>query len=138
MIKLTKEEKKQIYYSVMESLQNMLLNHLNELSNYTVKKTAEKALVRQNKLLRRDPATDKYVVDKDAFKESNKLTKEDDIKKFLEEKVKDINKTMPNYKFIKDITITTEPLIKTTTLKIKRFEEMKKLGLSKTEQTPGK
>jgi hypothetical protein len=68
MIKLTKEEKKQVYYAVMESLQNMLLNHLNELSNYTVKNAAEKALVRQNKLLRRDPATDKYVVDKDAFK----------------------------------------------------------------------
>lgn len=78
------------------------------------------------------------VYDKDAFKESNKLTKEDDIKKFLEEKVKDINKTMPNYKFIKDITVTTEPLIKTTTLKIKRFEELKKLGLSKTEKTSGK
>jgi hypothetical protein len=69
MIKLTKEEKKQVYYAVMESLQNMLLNHLNELSNYTVKKASEKALVRQNKLLRRDPATDKYIVDKDAFKE---------------------------------------------------------------------
>ena len=69
MIKLTKEEKKQVYYAVMEALQNMLLNHLNELSNYTVKKASEKALVRQNKLLRRDPATDKYVVDKDAFKE---------------------------------------------------------------------
>ena len=47
----------------------MLLNHLNELSNYTVKTAAEKALLRQNKLLRRDYATEKYVVDKDAFKE---------------------------------------------------------------------
>ena len=36
---------------------------------------------------------------------------------------------MPNYKFIKEVYITTEPLIKTTTLKIKRFEEMKKMGI---------
>jgi len=69
MLKLTKEEKKKVYYDVMEALQTMLLNQLNELSNFTVKKAAEKALVRQNKLLRRDPATDKYVIDKDAFKE---------------------------------------------------------------------
>lgn len=69
MLKLTKEEKKKIYYDVMEALQTMLLNQLNELSNFTVKKAAEKASVRMNKLLQRDPATDKYIINKDAFKE---------------------------------------------------------------------
>ena len=34
---------------------------------------------------------------------------------------------MPTYKYVKEITITQEELIKTTTLKIKRFEEMKKI-----------
>ena len=36
-----------------------------------------------------------------------------------------INKQMPAYKYIRDIIITDSPLIKTTTLKIKRHEEMK-------------
>ena len=34
---------------------------------------------------------------------------------------------MPNYKHIKKIVITDEPMIKTTTQKIKRHEEMKKI-----------
>ncbi len=41
-------------------------------------------------------------------------------------KIKEINKTLPKYKYIKHMTITKEPLIKTTTNKIKRNEEMKK------------
>ena len=36
-----------------------------------------------------------------------------------------INKQMPAYKYIRDIIVTDTPLIKTTTLKIKRHEEMK-------------
>ena len=32
---------------------------------------------------------------------------------------------MPAYKYIREITITGEELIKTTTQKIKRFEEIK-------------
>ena len=71
----------------------------------------------------------KMVYDEALFKEIHKLSKEEDIKEFLDEKIKEINKTMPNYKFIKEVYITTEPLIKTTTLKIKRFEEMKKMGI---------
>ena len=51
------------------------------------------------------------------------------------EKIKEINKTMPNYKFIKEVHVTTEPLIKTTTLKIKRFEEMKKMGIDAKPKT---
>jgi long-chain acyl-CoA synthetase len=39
-----------------------------------------------------------------------------------------INKSMPSYKYIKEIIVTDEPLIKTTTQKIKRFEEMKKIN----------
>lgn len=38
-----------------------------------------------------------------------------------------INKQMPAYKYIRQILISTEPLIKTTTQKIKRNEEMKKM-----------
>ena len=38
-----------------------------------------------------------------------------------------MNKTMPKYKYVKELIITEEPLIKTTTLKIKRHEEIKKV-----------
>ena len=42
-------------------------------------------------------------------------------------KVKEINKTMPPYKEIRGITLTKESLIKTTTGKIKRNENLKKV-----------
>lgn len=45
------------------------------------------------------------------------------------EEVKNINKTLPIYKHIKEIVVTKEPLIKTTTHKIKRYQEMKKIKL---------
>ena len=38
-----------------------------------------------------------------------------------------INKSMPAYKYIREIIVTQEPLIKTTTQKIKRHEELKKI-----------
>ena len=48
-----------------------------------------------------------------------------------EKEIKKINKTMPAYKYIRNVMITEEELIKTTTLKIKRHEEMKKILNSK-------
>ena len=38
-----------------------------------------------------------------------------------------INKSMPAYKYIREIIVTDEPLIKTTTQKVKRHEEIKKI-----------
>lgn len=69
----------------------------------------------------------KVVYDPKFMKETLNLTKEEDIKDKLWNDIKEINKTMPKYKYIKKLIITTEPLIKTTTLKIKRFEEIKKV-----------
>ena len=40
--------------------------------------------------------------------------------------IKEINTTFPKYKYIKDVLITEEDFIKTTTLKIKRFKEIEK------------
>lgn len=39
----------------------------------------------------------------------------------------EVNKSMPAYKYIREILVTDEPLIKTTTQKVKRHEEIKKL-----------
>ena len=38
-----------------------------------------------------------------------------------------INKQMPAYKYIREIIVTVEPLIKTTTQKVKRNAEMEKI-----------
>ena len=39
--------------------------------------------------------------------------------------MKEINTTLPKYKYMKHMILTKEPLIKTTTNKVKRNEEMK-------------
>ena len=67
----------------------------------------------------------KVVYDPKVMKEQFNLVSEEEIKEKLWNDIKQINKTMPKYKYIKGIIVTTEPLIKTTTLKIKRFEEIK-------------
>lgn len=52
---------------------------------------------------------------------------EKQIHKLIAAEVKRLNKLMPVYKYVSKFTVTTEGLSKTTTNKIKRFEEMKKL-----------
>ena len=42
-----------------------------------------------------------------------------------------VNKQMPAYKYIRRILISTEPIVKTTTQKIKRSEELKKIKSNK-------
>ena len=67
----------------------------------------------------------KVVYDKDLMKEIYNVETEEEIKECLWNEVKKINKTMPAYKYIRDIIVTEKELIKTTTQKIKRHEEMK-------------
>ena len=71
----------------------------------------------------------KIVYDRKLMEEVLDNVTEDSIREYIEKHVKEINKTMPAYKCISvgNITITEEELIKTTTLKIKRHEEMKKI-----------
>lgn len=63
----------------------------------------------------------KIVYDEEEFK--GKDIKE--IYNFLWDEVKKINKTQPQYKYVKDIIINNKPLIRTTTRKIKLYEELK-------------
>ena len=69
----------------------------------------------------------KIVYDKDLLKNDLGEKDEDEIEEFIWEKIKELNKDLPVYKHIKKIKITTEPLIKTTTQKVKRYEELKSL-----------
>ena len=49
------------------------------------------------------------------------------IHALIEPEIKALNKSFPVYKYIKDFSVTDKPLIKTTTQKIKRHEEIKKI-----------
>lgn len=62
----------------------------------------------------------KIVFDKDIMKEAYKVEREEEVYRVLAEKIKEVNSVMPKYKAIRGIIISEEPLIKTTTGKIKR------------------
>ncbi len=62
----------------------------------------------------------KIIFDKEIIKEAYKVENEEDIYKVLAEKIKEVNSVMPKYKAIRGIIVSEEPLIKTTTGKIKR------------------
>ncbi len=69
----------------------------------------------------------KIVYNKEYVEETlNGLSKEELQEKIWQD-IKQINKTMPPYKYIREIIVTDEPMIKTTTQKVKRFEEIKKI-----------
>lgn len=53
---------------------------------------------------------------------------EDELKEIIWKDVKEINSKLTTYKHIKNLVITNEPMVKTTTAKVKRFEEMKKIN----------
>ena len=56
-----------------------------------------------------------------------KVETPDEIKDVIWEKIKDVNQTIPHYKRVTDLYLTEEPFIKTTSLKIKRKEQIKKV-----------
>lgn len=69
----------------------------------------------------------KIQYDEEYVKEHYPNANEDAIEKIIWENIKEINKTLPTYKYIKNLIVTKEEFIKTTTAKIKRHEEMKKI-----------
>ena len=66
----------------------------------------------------------KIVYNKDYIKDTYPNITKEELEKIIWEDIKAINKTLTNYKHIKNIIITDEPMIKTTTAKIKRFQEI--------------
>ena len=69
----------------------------------------------------------KLVYNKEYVEEKYPNVSEEELKGIIWKDIKEINKSLPTYKYIKNLTITDEPMIKTTTAKVKRFEEMKKM-----------
>ena len=73
----------------------------------------------------------KIVFDREIVKEVYKVENDDDIYKVLLDKIKELNQTMPHYKAIRGLILTEEPLIKTTTNKIKRQANLDAIEKSK-------
>lgn len=69
----------------------------------------------------------KIVYNKELAEEKYPGKNEDELNKILWEEIKELNKTFPPYKHIQKMILTGEELIKTTTKKVKRQEEMKKI-----------
>ena len=69
----------------------------------------------------------KVVYNKEIVKEKYGDISEEDLFPIIWNKIKEVNKTLPRYKYITHMILTDEPLIKTTTHKTKRNEELKKV-----------
>lgn len=69
----------------------------------------------------------KIVYDPDLIKETFGDKTEEEYKDLIWEDIKVINQELSVFKRIKELIITTEPLEKTTTQKVKRFKEIEKI-----------
>ena len=69
----------------------------------------------------------KIVYDKDLVKQSYSDLSPEEFEEKVWEDIKEINNMVPKYKHIKKFILTDEPMIKTTTAKIKKFEEIEKI-----------
>ena len=69
----------------------------------------------------------KVQYDEEYVKEKYPNISEEELEKIVWEQIKEINKEMPTYKYIKHMILTKDDFVKTTTQKIKRFVEIKKI-----------
>ena len=69
----------------------------------------------------------KIVYNEEEVKEKYEGKTEKELYEIIWNKIKELNKTFPRYKHIQKMILTKEELIKTTTKKVKRQEEMKKI-----------
>ncbi len=67
----------------------------------------------------------KIVYDKEVIKEKYPDKSKEELYKIIWNDIKELNKTFPKYKHIQHMIVTDKELIKTTTKKVKRQEEMK-------------
>ena len=100
----------------------VLVNRLDEVSESFVYALPDK----------NDPSNVKVAVevvyDEKIIKSKYNNILEEEIKNIIWNEIKEkINKTLPRYKYIKHMVLTKEPLIKTSTNKTKRNEELAKV-----------
>lgn len=69
----------------------------------------------------------KIVYDEEVVKNAYKVQGEKEIHKEIANKIREINSLMPKYKAIRGFSLTKEPLIKTTTNKLKRQQNLEKI-----------
>jgi long-chain acyl-CoA synthetase len=67
----------------------------------------------------------KVVYNEDSVKEKYGDISEQEVYDIIWDQIKELNKTFPNYKHIKNVILSKEELIKNSSKKVKRFEEMK-------------
>ena len=67
----------------------------------------------------------KIVYDEELVEEIYGTKDPEQLKEKIWQEVKKMNKSMPAYKYVREISVTNKELIKTTTQKVKRFEEIK-------------
>lgn len=73
----------------------------------------------------------KVFYNKEVAKEKYEGMSEEELYQIIWNDIKTLNKTFPRYKHIQKLILSDEELIKTTTKKVKRQEEMKKILMSK-------
>ena len=69
----------------------------------------------------------KIVYNEEEAKDKYEGKTEKELYEIIWNKIKELNKTFPRYKHIQKMILTKEELIKTTTKKVKRQEEMKRI-----------
>lgn len=69
----------------------------------------------------------KVIYDKDFFNNELKITDKEQIKEYIWKDIKNINSKINNFKHIRRLFISDEPMIKTSTAKIKRYQEIEKI-----------
>ena len=69
----------------------------------------------------------KVIYNQEVMKDIYNVQESADIYKIINKKVKEINQEMPRYKAIKGVLISENPLIKTTTNKIKRQDNFNQI-----------
>ena len=69
----------------------------------------------------------KIVYDAEVVKNAYKIQSEEEIHDEIAKKIREINSLMPKYKAIRGFSLTKEPLIKTTTNKLKRQQNLEKI-----------
>ncbi len=73
----------------------------------------------------------KIVYDKEYVKEHYPNISQEELRNIVWNDIKEINKRLPKYKYMKNLILTDEPMVKTTTQKVKRHVELQKMKSSK-------